>query len=297
MSRIFHTSTVVRDFLYVIGGQGTPTSIERARIRPDGTLGPFSIAPEVSLVTSRPGHTIVVIRNYLYAVGGGSGGGGFPSSIERATINDDGSLGPFTTVSGVALNQGRSGHISVVLGDFLYVIGGFGTLGRTGSVERAPINADGTLGAFATVSGVALNTARNLFTAFVSNGYVYVMGGSNDVGELTSIERASIGSDGSLGAFVAISSGALVTPRISPASLVVGNALYIIGGRNNSAVIITIESATIHADGSLGVFNPVPGVAPTMPRSSHTVTSIGDSVYVVGGDVNLVDSVERASLR
>jgi hypothetical protein len=185
----------------------------------------------------------------------------------------------------------------VVLGDFLYVIGGYGALGRTGNVERAPVNTDGTLGTFITVSGIGLNTPRNLFTAFVSDGYLYVIGGLSDTGELTSIERASIDSDGSLGAFATISSGALLIPRISPANPVVGNALYVVGGRNSSAAITTMEHATINTDGSLGAFNPVQGIGPTMPRASHTVTSISDFVYLVGGDVNILDSVERASLR
>jgi hypothetical protein len=296
-SRISHTSAIVRNFVYVIGGSGTPTSIERAGIRPDGSLGFFAVAPGLSLVSPRPEHTTVTIRNFLYVLGGGSGGGGFPSSIERAVVNDDGSLSPFTTVMGVALNQGRSGHISVVLGDFLYVIGGYGSSGRLSSVERASINANGTLGAFATVPGVTLNIARNLFTALTTNRYLYIIGGASDAGELTSVERASIGGDGSLGPFTTISNGELIVPRISPASAVVGSALYVIGGRNNTTMVTTMERTTINADGSLSAFAPVQDVAPTIPRSAHTATVIGDSLYLIGGNVDILNSVEHASLR
>lgn len=295
-----HTTTVIRDFLYVIGGQSTTSSVERAPIRPDGSLGPFATVAGLSLLSPRPNHTTVVIRNFLYVIGGGSGGGGFPASIERAVINDDGSLGPFTTVLGVALNQGRMGHINVVLGDFLYVIGGFcslGSVGRNCSLERAAINPDGTLGAFASVPGVALNTGRNLFTGLVTNGYVYVMGGRSDTEDLISVERASIGGDGSLGTFLPISTGALLVPRISPANAVVGNALYVIGGRNNTAPVTTMERATINPDGSLSALTTVLGFAPATPRSSHTATAIADSLYLVGGDVDILHSVEHASLR
>jgi hypothetical protein len=292
-----HTSTVVRNFIYIIGGISTENSVQRARIRPDGSLGAFDAVPEVSLVSSRPGHSTVVIRNFLYVLGGGSGGGGFPSSIERAAMNDDGSLGTFATVSGVTLNEGRSGHMSVVIGDFLYVIGGFGACGRNCGVERAAINANGTLGSFATVPGVALNTGRNLFTGLVTNGYVYVMGGASNAGELTSIERASIGGDGSLGTFSTTSTGALLVPRISPTSTVVGGALYVIGGRNNIATITTMERAMMNADGSVSTFSTVQGIAPAVPREAHTATVIGDSLYLVGGNVDILHSVEHASLR
>jgi Kelch motif len=295
-----HTTTVIRDFLYVIGGQSTTSSVERAPIRPDGSLGPFATVAGLSLPSPRPGHTAVVIRNFLYVLGGGTGGGGFPTSIERAVINNDGSLGPFTTVLGVTLNQGRMGHVSVVLGDFLYVIGGFcslGAVGRMCSVERATITPNGTLGAFVTVPGVGLTTGRNLFTALVTSSYVYVMGGASDAGELASVERASIGGDGELGTFITISSGTLLVPRISPANVVIGNALYVIGGRNNTATVTTMERATINADGSLSALTTVLGFAPATPRASHTATAIADSLYLIGGNVDILHSVEHASLR
>ncbi len=298
-SRISHTSTVVRNFLYVIGGAGTDanTSVERARIHPDGSLGPFSTVSNVSLNVPRPGHTTLVVRDFLYVIGGGSGGGGFPSSIERVVINEDGSLGPFTVVMGVGLNEGRTGHMTMVLGGFVYVIGGFGACGRKCGIERAAINANGTLGTFVTVTGVTLNTGRNLFTGLVTNSYVYVMGGASDAGELTNVERATIGGDGSLSPFATVSSGALLVPRISPASAVVGGTFYVIGGRNNTAAITTMERAIIYDDGSLGAFATVPGTAPTMPRSEHTATVIADSLYLIGGSVDILNSVEHASLR
>jgi hypothetical protein len=142
-----------------------------------------------------------------------------------------------------------------------------------------------------------LNIGRNLFTGLVANGYVYVIGGANDAGELSSVERGSVGGDGSLGTFTPISIGALLVPRISPANVVIGSALYVIGGRNNSATVTTMERATINADGSLSAFGTVQGIAPATPRSSHTATAIGDSLFLVGGNVGILQSVEHAGLR
>jgi len=295
-SRNSHTTTIVRDSLYVIGRSATDNTIERASISQDGSIGSFATVPGVSLVSPRDGHTTVVIRNFLYVIGG-EGPGGRLSSVERAGINPDGSLGSFAIVTGVTLNEGRFGHISVIDGDFLYVIGGFGSNDQLTSVERATINTDGTLGAFATVPGVTLNIRRNLITGFVTGPYLYIIGGNNQVdGALASVERASIGADGSLGAF-AISSSSLIVPRGSHTSTVIGNSLYVMGGYTNGGHATTVEHAIINADGSLSAFSTVFGIAPVTPRAYHTTTALGNSSYIIGGDVDILDSVEHASLR
>ncbi len=65
------------------------------------------------------------------------------SSVERAPINVDGSLGSWQVVSN--MTKGRYGHAAVAVDGYLYVLGGYtGTWDAT--VERAAINSDGSLG-------------------------------------------------------------------------------------------------------------------------------------------------------
>jgi len=78
-----------------------------------GRLGPFTIVSNVTLATARVYHTSAVIGNSLYIVGGN--GGRFLNSVERATINADGSLSTFTTVPGVALVTARYQHTSAIV--------------------------------------------------------------------------------------------------------------------------------------------------------------------------------------
>jgi hypothetical protein len=148
-----HTSTVVGHHLYIVGGVGRTgalNSVERAVINADGTLGRFAIVPGINLVTPRQAHTTVVIGDQLYVIGGF--GNGSLGSVEHATIASDGSLGPFTIISNVTLETARQGHSSVIVGNYLYVLGGLGMSGLN-SVERAIIHADGSLAPFATVPG------------------------------------------------------------------------------------------------------------------------------------------------
>ena len=105
--------------------------------------------------------------NYLYVVGGYTGST-YLTSVERATINSDGTISTFASVSGVTLATARSLHSCSIVGNFVYAIGGQTTGdGYVNSVERASLNEDGTIGTFATVSGVTLTAAKRSFAASV----------------------------------------------------------------------------------------------------------------------------------
>ena len=127
------------------------------------------------------------------------------------------------------LEIGRYFPTSAVIGNYVYIIGGHGGATQLASVERALINADGTVGQFAD-TGKPLQTARYLHSSIVVGGYLYVMGGIGAAGELTSVERAPINADGSLGAFVTLTDTPLQAVQVGQTNLVIGDQLYVIGG-------------------------------------------------------------------
>src|SRR2546425_883669 len=102
-------------------GNGVLSSIERATIGVDGALGPFSMLPNVTLSTARTGHAGAIVGNILYVIGGSSSSGAV-SSVERAIIAGDSSLGAFVPVSDVSLMTARSEHTSARFGSSLYVL-------------------------------------------------------------------------------------------------------------------------------------------------------------------------------
>jgi hypothetical protein len=121
------------------------------------------------------------------------GGTNGSANVEVATIDSDGILTDFAN-TGAQLVTPRMSHAAVVLGSTLYVIGGRDTsLNALDSVEAAPINADGSLGAFATLTNVKLQTKRYGHSADVIGNSIVVVGGQSDIGTfLTSVERASM---------------------------------------------------------------------------------------------------------
>lgn len=276
-SREHSAITAIRDSIYVIGRSGSATTIERAILSPDGSATVFRTVAGISTVMGRSSHTLALAGNYLYAIGGDLA----PSSIERAVVNLDGSLGSFTTVP-ITLNEARSGHVSIILNNFLYVISGLGAVNHTRltSVERAVLGPDGTLGTFTTISGVALNTGRNYASVVVTDRYLYIIGGLDDVNLGTAnVERAAIGPDGSLGQFSVV--GPLFKARGAHTNTVVGNTLYVVGGLAAAGQVTSVERAIINADGSLGTFGPIPSL--TEDRSRHTALSTSGSLYLIGG--------------
>src|SRR5262249_58048311 len=120
-----------------------------------------------------------------------------------ATLQPDGSLGPFASPPGINLTVPRSEHTAAVVGDQLYVIGGFGPLAALNTIEHATIGADGALTKFATADS-KLTVPRAGHTSAVIGDGLYVIGGRNDDGPVASVERAAIAPDGTLGAFAVV---------------------------------------------------------------------------------------------
>ena len=100
------------------------------------------------------------------------------------------------------LNVARAGAAMVVHNNFIYMIAGVDGREFLRSMEYAPILPDGRIGEWKI--GPKLVEDRGFTEAIVKNGYIYVVGGGNGPNGqhlLTTVERAKINPDGSLGAW------------------------------------------------------------------------------------------------
>lgn len=290
--RTGHVSAVIGPWLYLFAGSnntGILNSVERAAISADGTLGPFKTVTGVALASARASASLEIIGNSVYIIGGT----GVTGSIERATINPDSSLSTFTAVAETTLSAARSGHTSAVVGNSLYVVGGSVNDTLLGSVERAAIQPDGSLGSFEIVAGLSLGTARTGHTSAIVGGFLYTLGGRSRAGTLASVERAPIGSDGTLGAFVNVNNVALTSARGGAAAATAWNMFYLVGGASAAAELATVERASINAAPVLGKLAPA-AVQLTTSRPGFLVVAIGPFIYVMGGDSPT--TIERAKV-
>jgi hypothetical protein len=308
ISRAQAPLVVADNWLYSIGGLhdlASRADVERAPLNASGLVSSFATVPTVAMTIHRLSHNSVVLGRWLYLIGGWNHIIGQVASVERAAINRDGSLASFTPVPGVTLKVPRGDATVAIVGNSLYVIGGFGQSWWLDSVERATINADGSLCDFAIVPGVTLVTSREGPTSAVVGRWLYVLGGRMS-SAFDDVERAAISDDGSLSSFAKVDGVVMKSARVRHSSVVVGDWLYLIGGESNfnPETTASVERASILADGSLSTFDVVSTSTWLVnSREWHASTVVGSSVYALGGVSDgylgvpfvLRDTVERAS--
>ncbi len=226
-----------------------------------------------TLPSARLYHTSVAYNGYIYVIAG-TDNNSPRNDVRVAPINTNGTLGTFVATTSFA--TARFGPTSVAYNGYLYVIGGYLSSGiGLSDVQVAPINADGTLGAFAATT--SLPTARIDHTSVAYNGYLYVIGGFDD-SYLSDVQVAPINADGTLGAFAATTS--FPTARISHTSVAYNGYLYVIGGYNGSD-LSDVQVAPINADGTLGAFAATTSFINA--RIDHTSVAYNGYLYVIGG--------------
>ncbi len=192
----------------------------------------------------------------------------------RTHINPDGTLQAWQVIGQIPgyLNS----LATVAYGGNLYMLGGwsYGTYAYA-SVERAPINSDGSLGSWVDESTYMVRP-RSGFPAVVANGYLYAIGGANS-SDYPGIERAKIQADGSVGTWQVIVPG---FQRRFHGAAVLGNYLYVVGG-DNGVALNAVARAAINSGGSLGSFAALPSM--NVPRFNLGVATNGGYLYAVGG--------------
>jgi hypothetical protein len=276
---------------YLIGGHdgmGTPiTSIEKMSTNGDGSgVAQFVNVPAVTSVTSRFYARGVVIGSYFYIVGGATGvisGMQFIGSntLERASINVDGTLGAFEAVPQM-LGTARIGAFLYVSQSKLYVMGGTPDANAfLTSVEEAPINGDGTLGSFS-LSSVVLSTDRAVSGVMQLGNALYVLGGSSTLhgtqsgSPINTIERSMLAADGTPGTFATYAQS-MVQPRSGQPHLI-GNYLYWIDSPKDGFV----ERASI-VDPNAHLANFTSPFSLANPRWGIACAVVGKYLYMFGG--------------
>jgi hypothetical protein len=295
--RRYASAVISGNHIYALGGESegggaSLSSVEVAVINNDGSLGSWQAT--ASMTNGRVKLAAAQADGNIYALGPHSGGP--DPSVEWATINADGSLSPWQTTSSMSITRASLAVVSSR--GYIYAIGGNDLVGHTlATVEFAPINPDGTLGAWQPTSSMI--TERSTHAAVVVNNYIYVLGGtSTTIGSLNTVERALINSNGSLGTWQAATS--MITARCYPTGVTMHGYIYVIAGAGCTVplpVYATTERTMVDVDGSL---SPWQFVHPLLsPRSMHSAVQNGKYIYAIGGspDYNLtVNSVERVQV-
>ncbi len=200
IERGFITAVEYKGWIYAIGGANGEhgsnllSTVERAKIMPDGSLGEW-IPEKNKMFSSRRGVTGAASNGYIYAIGGFNGE--FLDTVERAKVLRDGSLEKWEVVPQI-MQERRYIHGSAIAGNYIYAIGGHKkeTGGALNNVEWSMIDEKGELTEWKET--FPINIPRFLTGAIANKGYVLVVGGY-DGNYIDAVEMAKINPDGSLG--------------------------------------------------------------------------------------------------
>jgi hypothetical protein len=204
--------------------------------------------------------------------------------------------------------KARRYQSSVVYNGYVYYIAGndgTSATAATNTVYYARLNVDGTIpavgaqGTWAATTSLPVN--RQFPTSVVANGYLYVIGGSDNTTTQSTVYYTKINSDGTLGASWnqanSINVGAVNKPREGHSSVVANGYLYVIGGWDGAAMNSTTYYAKLNADGTLGAWNSTTAVNGGSAVGYHTSVVANGYVYVIGGNsTNKVGGTNAATL-
>ncbi|MEO6513662.1 MAG: hypothetical protein ABIR37_03165 [Candidatus Saccharimonadales bacterium] len=269
--------------MYMLGGQdGTSTAyysdVTFAPINSDGTLGTWTAT--TSFTGDRSDHTSFAYNGYMYVIGG-TGLSANYSDAQYAPINSDGTLGTWTSTSGLPLTIYN--HASAVYNGNVYILGGVDNTSTftSSTVRYAPLNANGTIGTWGTTTN--FTTARNSASALAYNGYLYIAGGYTGSASLNDVQYARINADGTIGTWSA--TAGLVNARNHFGFVAAKGYVYAIAGKVGGTASSIVEYAQINSNGSIGSWATTAIISPA--RFSAGTTTYNGYLYMMGGADNL----------
>jgi len=280
---------VTKNRVYIMGGQvdsNWSANVYTAPINDDGTLGAWTSS---SPLPDKLGHSqAIVTKNRVYLLGGHNNTN-VVSTVYTAPINADGTLGTWTTATGLPSTLMQS-H-AIVTKNRVYIMGGQTNSGsNSSSIYTAPINADGTLG---TWNGAgSLPAVIRAAQIVVTKNRVYLLGGEVNGIYRDTVHTAPINADGTLGAWTTGTS--LPVHHVFSQSVVTRKRVYLIGGFAGGSYTGDVFSAPINADGTLGTWSQATGATGFIAHSQVIATS--SKIYTLGGEIgSFVSTIRFAS--
>jgi len=253
---------VTSNRVYLLGGYNGSayvSTVYTAPINADGTLGTWTTGTSLPGALGESQAIVTSSRVYLMS---GNNGSTHISTVYTAPINEDGTLGTWTT--GTSLPGVLSLSQAIVTSSRVYLLGGYNGSTTVSTVYTAPINADGTLGTWTT--GTSLPGALGFSQAIVTSNRVYLMGGNNGSAYVSTVYTAPINADGTLGTWT---TGTSLPGELGYSqAIVTSSRVYLMGGDNGSAVVSTVYVSNF-AGGRNDYMNPAASYLPGTPSSGN----------------------------
>ncbi len=229
--------------LYVAGGVGASgalTDLSYATLSANGSIGPFTSVAG-AFPAARSGLALAAQHGTLYAVGGQTVAG-IDGTVFISTLGANGVPSAFTA-SGAAVSPKRIGHALIANDNALFVIGGFDGTSYLGDVQVSLLAPTGAPTGWAPTTGLPMT--RAYFGATLTNGHIYVSGGTNATGAyFQDTYYGSLVSGGTVGSWV--NAPNLAAGRMKHALAASRGFLFAVGGETAAnTTTAAVEQAAI----------------------------------------------------
>jgi len=226
-----------------------------------------------SLPINVRGSSSIITKNRVYILGGSTSWPTPISTVLTAPISVEGIIGNWSIAGSLPIAI-RSAQ-TVLIGDYIYIIGGYGSSASLSTVYSAKIKSDGTIECWtqmASLPSVLYNSS-----SVCTKDRIYLLGGLT-TSSVATVYTASILKEGKLGSWT--TSTSLPAALSCSAVLKTHSRVYLIGGYTSSPTDI-VYSAPINSDGTLGSWKtetPIP-----IARRDSSIVSVKDMLFLFGG--------------
>lgn len=199
--------------IYAFGGYAGMLldSVESAEIFPNGRLSEWRMEPE-NMTMPRYVNGVSKIGDVAYAVGGHDPKRGVGvTSVEWSQFNSAGRLQKWQQTR--PLQAGRYGLSTLAHDKYLYALGGMSGAEYLDSIEKSSVDAGGNLDSWRNTT--ALSQPRAMLNVVHHNNNIYVIGGTNRDGYLTSVEMAKFNQAGDIGYWGSAQQAAVAQKKVA----------------------------------------------------------------------------------
>lgn len=187
-----HDATIVNNRLYVVGGWNGKAALSKvyyAELQANG-LGAWT--PALDLPAPLYRLAVTSANNVIYVTGGYNNNDTAQATVYYTKVNGDGSLASWQQTT--KLPEARYYHKVVVQDGKLVVLGGKNDTAEFSSVYAAPINLDGSVGAWSAQPDLPESLYR--FAAVTvnknSSDYIYVFGGFHNLSYRQNVYHSTV---------------------------------------------------------------------------------------------------------
>jgi len=256
---------------------------------PAGATMPWYPGPaEASLPAPRTdGAAGVIGLTYVYA--GGSDGSAPSADTFVSTAVGTGNIDKWA--AGPALPEARADAASVVSGNTLYVIGGYGPDGQpTTTVFSLKVENDGRIGAWAIEEAAVLPEPRAGASAVTVSDGLVLLGGTDGTAATRSVWKSTIDKAGALEKWVPQSP--LFEENVSGVAAHIGDVIFLVGGRNkDGAVVPTVQQGLVGGENAspedpnaiVALWRASEQTNLPFPRANMSGFTANGALYVQGG--------------